>query len=895
MSNYTKATNFATKDALTTGNPLKTLSGTELDDEFNAIQVANATKANASNAALTGVPVAPTAAANTNTTQVATTAFVTTEANLKADLASPTFTGVPAAPTAVADTNTTQVATTAFVTTEAALKADLAGAAFTGAITTTSTIDGIDIATRDAVLTTTTTTADAALPKAGGAMTGAITTTSTFDGRDVAADGVLATNAMPKSGGAFTGAVTTNSTVDGVDIATRDGVLSTTTTTANAALPKAGGTMTGVIAGFDSTGIADNATATKLTVADTGIDVTGTVTADGLVVDGDSLIKGGSGVDNGGGTLLIDSSESLAAGIGGSISLRADDGSGTQRTFGVIKGSKDSATSSNFSGGLDFYTRVSGVGDAQKRMALKSNGDISFYEPTGTNAKFFWDSSAESLKLSGTGGLELGFDQPIQIGSATYPLKISRSAAGSLVSTISDGYDVSNTRIDFVMREGSAYEVTPLSITASGNVGIGTSSPRTSLNVTAASSDSPALGTASGGLTIAQVSNGYGLNMGVEGSGTSWIQAMRFDGTATAYSLALQANGGNVGIGTSSPTSMLHLAPIAYSTNQSDGITLSNTSNSTWDSSILLESDATGTPHLVINSPASSRSITMGTDGVIFKNDSTASMTIDTSGNVLVGKTSSTYDNTAGLGLFPSGRVYATRDSGNLLYLNRTGSDGDVASFQKDSTSVGSIGAYSSDLHIGKGYTALRFYDTGSAILPRTTGGANVNGLIDLGGDTGVAGQFKDLYLSGGVYLGGTGSANKLDDYEEGTWNPVITGSLTTGTPTYSVQEGQYTKVGNLVTVTGRLVLTSLGSAYGDIEITGLPFTSQSTHSTPISVSDTDSLNLGSAMGVGGYVTASATVIALSVNDDVYGDTVLSSNRLSSNGELSFSGTYQTN
>ena len=150
MSNYTKATNFASKDALTTGNPLKTLSGTELDDEFNAIQVANNTKANSSNSALTGVPTAPTAAA---------------------------------------DTSTTQVATTAFVTTEAALKADLAGAAFTGAITTTSTVDGVDIATRDGVLTTTTTTANAALPKAGGALTGAVTTNSTFDGRDVSVDG----------------------------------------------------------------------------------------------------------------------------------------------------------------------------------------------------------------------------------------------------------------------------------------------------------------------------------------------------------------------------------------------------------------------------------------------------------------------------------------------------------------------------------------------------------------------------------------------------------------------------------------------------------------------------------------------------------------------------------
>ena len=65
----------------------------------------------------------------------------------------------------------------------------LAGGAMTGAITTNSTFDGVDIATRDAILTSTTTTAGAALPKAGGAMTGAITTNSTFDTRDVATDG----------------------------------------------------------------------------------------------------------------------------------------------------------------------------------------------------------------------------------------------------------------------------------------------------------------------------------------------------------------------------------------------------------------------------------------------------------------------------------------------------------------------------------------------------------------------------------------------------------------------------------------------------------------------------------------------------------------------------------
>ena len=66
----------------------------------------------------------------------------------------------------------------------------------------------------------------------GAVFTGAITTNSTIDGRDVAADGVTADAALPKAGGAMTGAITTNSTFDGVDIATRDGVLSTTTTTA---------------------------------------------------------------------------------------------------------------------------------------------------------------------------------------------------------------------------------------------------------------------------------------------------------------------------------------------------------------------------------------------------------------------------------------------------------------------------------------------------------------------------------------------------------------------------------------------------------------------------------------------------------------------------------------
>ena len=68
---------------------------------------------------LTGIPTAPTAAAGTNTTQIATTAYaknaVDTAAATLAPLASPAFTGTPTAPTASAGTSTTQLATTAFV------------------------------------------------------------------------------------------------------------------------------------------------------------------------------------------------------------------------------------------------------------------------------------------------------------------------------------------------------------------------------------------------------------------------------------------------------------------------------------------------------------------------------------------------------------------------------------------------------------------------------------------------------------------------------------------------------------------------------------------------------------------------------------------------------------
>ena len=75
MSNYTKSTNFAIKDSLVTTDPAKIIKGTDIDNEYNAISNAIASKADTNSPALTGTPTAPTATAGTNTTQIATTAF----------------------------------------------------------------------------------------------------------------------------------------------------------------------------------------------------------------------------------------------------------------------------------------------------------------------------------------------------------------------------------------------------------------------------------------------------------------------------------------------------------------------------------------------------------------------------------------------------------------------------------------------------------------------------------------------------------------------------------------------------------------------------------------------------------------------------------------------------
>ena len=202
---------------------------------------------------------------------------------------------------------------------------------------------------------------------------------------------------------------------------------------------------------------------------------------------------------------------------------------------------------------------------------------------------------------------------------------------------------------------------------------------------------------------------------------------------------------------------------------------------------------------------------------VVFRTDD---VTVDSSGNLLVGKTSSGTQNTAdGFELRQDGYLFVTKSSDTPAYFNRRTTDGNIAEFRKDGTTVGSIGAHSGDLNIGTGDVNVRFFDAAPSIIPRKTGDANGDDFIDLGES---GNRFKDLYLSGGVYLGGTGSANYLDDYEEGTWTPALASG------TINVTHAVYTKIGNTVFVAVRIEDPSDTTSSTEVEISGLPFASVS-------------------------------------------------------------------
>jgi hypothetical protein len=222
------------------------------------------------------------------------------------------------------------------------------------------------------------------------------------------------------------------------------------------------------------------------------------------------------------------------------------------------------------------------------------------------------------------------------------------------------------------------------------------------------------------------------------------------------------------------------------------------------------------------------------------------SVIVDASGSLLVGTTdSSLYNNTSGGGFHASANgftevAYESANAADPAFLvNNTGAAGDTIQLRKDGSVVGSLGNYGGSGIYLDAPTSIRFSQSGGTGSNTRTvrfanfsgGGSgyfgpnndvNSDGYISLGtGD----GRWGNLYLSGGVFLGGAGSANYLDSYEEGTFTVYIIDSA--GNPqsgySYGNQAGSYTKIGNMVNV--RIVLSTTGGVSdGNPAYFNLPF-----------------------------------------------------------------------
>ena len=243
-------------------------------------------------------------------------------------------------------------------------------------------------------------------------------------------------------------------------------------------------------------------------------------------------------------------------------------------------------------------------------------------------------------------------------------------------------------------------------------------------------------------------------------------------------------------------------------------------------------------------------------DGELFKstgiddNATSTAVTIDASENVFIGQTSL---NTANNGhSFGANGNYAhhTSTESTTLILNRKTSDGDIVRLRKDNAEVGSINTGTSRIGLRSGDTGIMCAADLDAIYPQNDL-AGRDAAINLG----VSGaRFKDLYLSGGVYLGGTGGANKLQDYETGTWTPTWQGASGQSGQSYSTREASYTKIGRAVHIQAYMNISDRGNFTNGAKVAGLPFTVSPSNQAAVTFGYHSGFNLNSGNSLQGWV-----------------------------------------
>jgi hypothetical protein len=320
-----------------------------------------------------------------------------------------------------------------------------------------------------------------------------------------------------------------------------------------------------------------------------------------------------------------------------------------------------------------------------------------------------------------------------------------------------------------------------------------------------------------------------------------------------------------LGIGTSSPSAKLHVAGsiIASSETISTQLTLGGVVGTGVATGMVLRTGSTKTAWLVgaqfnVNN-AFEITPSTAAGGTTF---TTPAFLIDSSSNVGIGTSSPAYK----LDVSYAGSGYAAqfKTTGNIGYIgvdSGTSTGGGVLVCKQNGTQSslfgvegGILGTTSKDTAIFNDVAggSINFYTAGSATLRfsvNSVGGVKAHNTIGVGNATPST---SGAGITFPATLDPSSNANTLDDYEEGTWTPALGGFSSI---TYSAQTGTYTKIGNVVNVVCKIVVTGGTRTSADLQVFSLPFTSASQE------------NSGGSWGYGyGVVASSVGLPQLRIN-----------------------------